>query len=306
MRPERLLAACESALLRPEHAHVVALGVSDGTRRLVAGPDPDATGDVFSVTKSVTATAVRAALADGVLASLDDPLTVLDRAPGVTVHRLLCMRQAWREDPDMDALAGTAADPLPAIGAALASGTAADGRPRYVNAAAHLLVRELDARTGSAAGYLSRRVLAPAGVGEHEWERDATGAPWGHAHLHLGIADLLLLGETWAAARPDLHPGTCALGPPVAPEHLAYGGGFWHGEDVLLAAGWGGQCVLVHLPTGTVLAALTRTGWTRESGTDTLPSGWASGRRLFEEHALPLLRGSPAGHRPADDERGTR
>ncbi len=277
-----------AALDDPGFAHLLAVGMSvDGVRRFI-GRAPDVPTDVFSVTKSVLARAALDAVDEGIFASLDDPIT-LAAATGATVRRLLWMSQSWSSAPDMDALEAGTADPLPAIVAALG---APDGPPGgYRDAAAHLLIRELQHRTGSARAHVEASVLRPAGIEAARWESDQTGTPWGHAHLFLSVRELVALGEHW------LGQGWPASGEPergaaaIPPESLPYAAGLWwaHDPDRVMAAGWGGQCLIMVPSASIVLATLGVTGWDRSSNTDTLPAHWRPGRDLLEKTLLPAL-----------------
>ncbi len=279
--------AAAAALDDPGFAHLLAVGVSvDGVGRF-AGWAPDTPTDVFSVTKSVLARGVLAAVEEGIFDGLDDPVT-LAAGTGTTVRRLLWMSQSWSSDPDLDALEAGAVDPLPAIVAALGDPDAEAG---YRDASAHLLIRELQHRTGSARAHLDATVLHPAGIEAARWETDQTGTPWGHAHLCLTVRQLVTLGEYWlsdgwpASVQPDRDA------PAIPPEALPYAAGLWWANDPerVMAAGWGGQCLIL-VPSGSIaLATLGFTGWDRASNTDTLPGNWRPGRELLEGTVMPEL-----------------
>lgn len=288
---ERAFAGCLTALDEPGFAHLSGVGLRiDGATR-VGGPEPGLPTDVFSITKAVLARGVLRAVTAGFFAGLDDPLVVTRRA-GLTVRPrdLLWMTQCWTSEPDLDLLEQGPDDPLPAIVDVLAAGPGPGITSGYVNAASHLLIRELEHRTGSAHEFIAAAVLAPAGITGAVWESDQAGVPWGHAHLRLSVVELLRLGGHWLAEPLDAG----LLGrpsPAMPPEQLPYAAGLWLGERYLLAAGWGGQCLLLVPQSGAVLAALGRTGWDRASNSDTLPPGWRSGRELFRRDLLPALLG---------------
>lgn len=287
------LRRCADALDGPRYAHLLGVVVDVGGSTRAVGRGLGTASNLFSATKTVVAAAVHVAAREGVV-DLDAPLAV---APVATARRLLTMTQAWAADPDMDAVELRTDDPLPDLVGALAPGGAG---PRYVNAATHLLTRELYARTGSAHAYVADRVLAPAGVATALWERDPVGVPWGHAHLHLTVEELARLGRHLldAGLVPLLSAGA---GAPVPPEGLPYGSGAWAAagsvpadgsvtaDGSVLAAGWGGQCLLLLPAADAVVAVLGATGWDRRAGTDTLAPGWGSGRSLVEATLLPSL-----------------
>ncbi|MFC0680067.1 serine hydrolase domain-containing protein [Lysobacter korlensis] len=288
-RPEvdSIFAACVAALGNREFAHLLGVGIAIGEEVRLGGPAPGVPTDVFSVSKAVVAQGVGEAIRAGVFVSADETLTV----PGPfgcrpTVRDLLWMTQPWRADPDMDDVERLPYDPLPEIVAALACTPGGSGR--YVNAGMHLLIRELHHRTGNARAFIEQTVLAPAGVSLYGWEADPTGAPWGHAHLHLSVRDVLRIGTHWLG---EGTPGGRQDRPtsPMPPESLPYAAGMWLGEGYELAAGWGGQCLMLVPARDAVLVALGDTGWNRDTNSDSLPHGWSSGRSLFERHALPAL-----------------
>lgn len=282
---DEAIARTVDALRQPAYRHLLGVGMILGGEVRVAGPAPDRPTDVFSVTKAVVALGVREAVRRGHFDGDDDRLTVLDSACPPTIGSLLGMTQQWRAEPDMDGIERSGQDPLPEITTELGCGRSAG---RYVNAGMHLLMRELDHRTGSARTFIEDTVLAPAGLRESRWEADPTGVPWGHAHLLLSVRDLLGLGASWRGeylADLEREPTT----PPMAPEGLPYAAGLWFGVDVIIAAGWGGQCLMIGRSADLVIATLGDTGWDRATNRDALADGWRSGRELFDRQALPLL-----------------
>lgn len=285
---ERAFADCLAALDEPGFAHLTGIALSVGGDVRSGGRAVDRPTDAFSITKAVLARGVLLAIGQGYFTGLDDPLTLAGRT-GVPVRPgdLLWMTQPWAREPDMDRLEQGPDDPLPAILDALGDGTGAGGG--YVNAGSHLMMRELDQRTGSAREFLASAVLAPAGLDGVVWETDQAGVPWGHAHLRLSVRALLDLGRHWLA-----EPLAARLRPPTAPmppENLPYAAGWWCGDGYRLAAGWGGQLLLLVPGRDTVVAALGETGWDRASNSDTLAAGWRSGRELFEARLAPAVLG---------------
>lgn len=182
-------AATVQALEEPAFAHIIGIGARVGNQVRLAGRAPLRSTDCFSVTKSVLAWAMIEAVRAGVFRSLDEPVELADGV--VTVADLLWMRAGWVDAPGMDVLSVQPGDPLHTIVAALRGRAAA---AKYENAGYHLLMRELQQRTGGARSFIGERVLAPAGVHEFEWDEDWTGVPWGHAHLQICVRDLLRLG----------------------------------------------------------------------------------------------------------------
>ena len=199
------------------------------------------------------------------------------------------MAHSWSEEPDMDALEVLPHDPLPHIVSAM--GGPSYGTGSYVNAGMHVLMRELQHRTGSAAEFIDETVLAPAGIKDCLWEVDPLGVPWGFAHLHLNVRELLRLGKHRLHDQ-SIAPNDPAPTPAMPPECLPYAAGTWRGDGFLMGAGWGGQCMMLVPSADAVLVTLARTGWDRETNTDLLPDGWGSGRQVLETHMLPVLLAS--------------
>lgn len=288
---DEAIGATVAALRQPAYRHLLGVGIILEGQERFCGMAIDRLTDVFSVTKPVVARGVREAMRHGLFTGDDDRITAPDSRCPPTIGDLLAMTQQWRSEPDMDRIEQSGQDPLPGIRAELGCGRAAG---RYVNAGMHLLMRELDLRTGSARSFLEETVLAPAGVPDYRWEADPTGVPWGHAHLQLSVRGLLGLGSAWRrayAAELDGEPTTA----PMAPEGLPYAAGLWFGADVIMAAGWGGQCLMIGRRSDLVVATLGETGWDRATNRDRLPDGWRSGRELFERYPLPVLLGADPG-----------
>ncbi|WP_375598751.1 serine hydrolase [Devosia sp. Naph2] len=279
---DSIFSTCLDMLEEPAFAHIQGIGIASGENIRLGGPAIDRLTNVFSITKAVVAMAARHALHQRLFASLDDTVTLDGHTCPPTIGNLLAMKQSWRLEPDMDEIERRAVDPVPSIANALGRSTSTG---QYVNAGMHLLMRELHLRTGSARSFVEDEVLLPAGICAYKWEGDATGVPWGHAHLHLSVRDTLRLGMHWLGAEP-LVPRSGEPTPPMPPECLPYVDGFWIGNSYLLAAGWGGQCLLMIPATHTVFTALADTGWSRRTNRDTLQDGWRTGRELFHR-SLP-------------------
>lgn len=284
---DEAFAACVTALAAPEYRHLLGVGVLVYGKCWLGGPDTERRTNVFSVTKAVLARAISEAVHDGVFRSVDDIVSVVG-ADQVrpTVRDLLWMTQSWLVNPDMDEIERQSTDPLAEITAALDSVPVRKGR--YVNAGMHLLMRELQHRTGDARTFVDERVLRPAGIVGYEWDVDPTGVPWGHAHLQLSVQDVVRLGAHWLDHDRLAWRGEPPT-PAMSPEHLPYSAGLWISDKYHLAAGWGGQCLMLVPVADAVLVALTATGWDRETNTDTLPTSWKTGRELLSRTMLPAL-----------------
>jgi hypothetical protein len=154
---------------------------------------PDQRWVSFSVAKSITSTLVGAALSDGSIRSLQDPLTEYlpglkgSAYEGVTVHQLLTMTSgvAWNEDysdPNSDvsmiksepSVAGS--DPIVAYMARLARNAAPGTSFHYNTGETHLVGSLVRAATGkNLAQYLSEKIWTPYGM-EHDanWMVDSS------------------------------------------------------------------------------------------------------------------------------------
>lgn len=198
--------------------------------------EPYVPGDlalVYSVSKTVTATAVGLAVAEGRFA-LDDRVADLvggapdgspldDRVASITVHHLLSMSTGHTADTLEAMQARPAAEWVPAF---LAQ------RPQepvgsvhvYHNGASFLLGELVRRHTGQdLLDYVRPRLLEPLGI-EATWDTDALGRCLGWTGLHLSIDGLAALGEL---LRCD---------------------GVWHGRR-LLPEGWVARATARHVDT---------------------------------------------------------
>jgi hypothetical protein len=144
------------------------------------------------------------AIADGLL-SLDDrvvdvlpdqvPADISEQGRRVTVHHLLSMTsghrtdslaEAWQLEPG-DLVKGFLRVPFPDP-----EGT----RHAYDNATTFLLARMVERVTGRGLPeLLDERLFAPMGVDHAEWDRVASGAPFGFHGLHLTTEAIAAFGE---------------------------------------------------------------------------------------------------------------
>jgi hypothetical protein len=145
-------------LSQPQFGHLVGIGMAINGDMRLGGPAPDQVTNTFSVTKTVLAWAILEAVRLGVFSDLEEVITVA--APpecGATPRSLLWMAHSWHQEPDMDALEVLPHDPLPLIVSAM--GGPSYGTGSYVNAGMHVMIRELQHRTGSAAAFVDQTVL---------------------------------------------------------------------------------------------------------------------------------------------------
>lgn len=232
--------------------------------------------DVQSVTKSVLSLAVGAALGQGLLRSIDQPLSELlpagvwraDDAEGtrLSLRHLLTMTAGFAPGVRLGAAAADDAGALLSRARAAAPGT----RFAYDNLSANLLSIALQGATGrSSADYARRQLFEPLGIEDFAWATGAQGHTLGFSGLKLRTRDMATLGRlmlkngAWrgtallpaayaTAAVTVQNPG----GPPVG---LPYGYLWWvvpsEGDtQTFFASGYGGQLLWVHRPLQLVIA----------------------------------------------------
>lgn len=258
-------------LTEPEFSHVEQLMVVDGGTVVAAHAlgdrQVDQPAEVFSVTKSVLATAVLLAVVDGRV-TLDTTLGELlgTRVPpargSARVRDLLAMTGGAHCGGlgDIDrvmTLPGGWVDALLAEPQLHPTGSVFC----YDNGAAHLLAAGVQAAVGDLVEFAAGRLFGPAGIPVFTWPRDPDGVPWGFAGLQLSAVDLARLGEAWRtdvwSLEALLAEATTAHTSGGDPEWRPYGWLFWIdeilGRQAFLAAGWAGQYVLVVPPAGLTL-----------------------------------------------------
>lgn len=156
---------------------------------------------VYSVSKTLTATAVGLAVGEGRL-SLDDAVIALlpEADPGdpvvgrITVHHLLSMSTGHDEDT-LTAIDGVPEQEWVSRLLAVRPQTPVGSRHIYNNGASFLLGEIVRRVTGTdLVDYLRPRVSEPLGIDLH-WDRDRLGRALGWTGAHLRVADLAKLGE---------------------------------------------------------------------------------------------------------------
>lgn len=221
-RGEPLPADMRAALDRAFAAnHAVGLMVlKDGQvryERYADGFGPERRWTSFSVAKSLTSALLGAALADGSVASLDDPVTRYIPAlagtayDGVTVGQVATMTSgvAWNEDyadPHSDVakmllVPPRAGEPQSVTYARTLTRAApvGQGQWRYNTLETNLLGDIVAAATGkSLAAYAKEKIVDPAGfAGPLFWMDDLTGRNIGGCCLSLRLSDYARFGQ-WA------------------------------------------------------------------------------------------------------------
>ena len=156
---------------------------------------------VYSVSKTLTATAIGLAVGEGLL-RLDDPVVQLlpEADPGdpvvsqITVHHLLSMSTGHDQDT-IDAATAFPEDEWVARLLAVRPQTPVGSRHVYNNGASFLLGEILRRVTGTdLVDYLRPRVTEPMGIELH-WDTDRLGRALGWTGAHLRVADLAKMGE---------------------------------------------------------------------------------------------------------------
>ena len=270
-------------------------------------------GDVFSVTKSVLATAVGVLAQQGRLPDLDRPvaevLTELRGTPARTHtwrHLLTMTRGAQVDGPwDVDELTARTGPLVPHI--AGAPQVDEPGRSfRYDNAGSHLVAAAASAVADEPLlAFVQRELFEPLGMAPEGWLADQQGIPLGYGHLRVSAADLGRLGQLWldggqvggqVGGRRLVDPGFLAQmltrqSAGGAPEELPYGFLTWVDADGWLAGGWAGQHLLV-LPAASAVVVTTGDPRFRfgPPPSDELPGDWRPALDLVRRHLVPALR----------------
>ena len=152
-----------------------------------------------SITKSFAMLGVLGLVADGRIASLDEPLSTwlpeLARpdAAAVTLRHVLTHTTGMARDRPVEAL--NAADDRLAYARALGFVEPPGRRFFYSNEASQLLSGVIAAAAGEPAdAYVRRRILAPLGIGERPWAHDRAGNVQTYYGLGLEARDLVRVG----------------------------------------------------------------------------------------------------------------
>ena len=254
------------------------------------GGGPDSQEYVWSVTKSVLALTVGAALDMGCLRSLDQtlgellgPTMVTDPAKaGVTLRHLLTMSSgidfpeasfyasgpslysAWIQAPDQ--VAFVMARPM----------TASPGaRFEYGSGTIHLASVALTRSCGiSTSTFAETRLFVPLGIPSRPWETDRQGFHNGGAGLSLTAADMQAIGTMvldsgrfrGGQVLPSawIHAMTSQQITTGGGATSGYGYAWWVGRTLAgdafaLANGWGGQFIAVVPTKGLVVTTASRT-----------------------------------------------
>jgi CubicO group peptidase (beta-lactamase class C family) len=227
---------------------------------------PDRLRDVQSVAKSALTSLVGIAIAQGRIASLDQPVVALvpewaplnsdPRAAAITVRHLVTMTAGF----DVNDAAGTGAAGRPAESWARPLRNVPGEKFDYDNTIIPMVMAVLEKATGMPlADYARREIVAPLGLQEPSYQRG----------FHMRTVDMAKLGQlylqrgTWAGKQ--LIPDAYALaatraqnsgGPPVS---MPYGYMWWivpsnASRPTFMASGYAGQLIWVYPPLDLVVA----------------------------------------------------
>jgi CubicO group peptidase (beta-lactamase class C family) len=248
---------------------------------------PDKLRDVQSVAKSALTSLVGIAIAQGRIASLDQPVVALvpewaplnsdPRAAAITVRHLVTMTAGFAVDDPT----GTGAAGPPADAWARPLRNAPGEKFAYDNAIIPIIAAVLERATGMPlADYARRELVAPLGLQEPSYQRG----------LHMRTVDMAKLGQLYlqngAWDGNQLVPQAYAIaatqpqnkgGPPVS---MPYGYMWWivpssAPRQTFMASGYAGQLIWVYPPLEMVVAITSTVS----------PESQRRG------HAIQLLRG---------------
>ncbi|MCE2723868.1 MAG: serine hydrolase domain-containing protein [Burkholderiales bacterium] len=274
------------------------LVLQDGKIRLeryALGHTAESRWTSFSVAKSVTSLLVGAAVKDGFIKSLDDPITQYIKGlrasgyDGVTVRQLLTMTTgvAWNEDysnPNADVYKLFRTPPSDGLDATTSymrtvkRNTTANNKWLYNTGETNLLgilVRE--ATQKPLAVYASEKIWAPFGMEQDaNWSLDVTDAEVGGCCLQATTRDFGRIGQF-------VLEGARVAGKSIVPEGYleaatkkqadigapgrGYGYQWWTRDDGTFdAVGIHGQ--LIHIDRNRKLVIVMNSAWPRATGTD--------------------------------------
>ena len=237
-----------------------------------------------SIAKSVTSTLVGAAIKDGLIGSVDDPITryipelkSVSAFDGVTLRHLLIMSSGLKfnedyYDPTSDVAIYGGGEVIdgrsPVISYAMklvrahAPGTFEEYQTINTDLAGIALSRALKPSRLTVSDYLSEKIWRPAGMeADGNWVVDKTGIERGGCCISMRLRDFARFGLLIASGEADavLPPGWIdkARAPvwPVQPMQAGYGLGWWVRPDNSFEAQGGyGQSVTIYPKDDLVIA----------------------------------------------------
>ncbi|WP_250436901.1 serine hydrolase [Caballeronia sp. ATUFL_F2_KS9A] len=266
---------------------------------------PESLENINSVTKTIVALAVGAALREGALPPLDTPAarlvppmcdTALDhRVQRITLRHLLTMTSGfeWDQRTIDDCVLGSCerfSDDESRLRFILSRPFASEPGTRfqYDSHAVQLLSLALESATGrTLADYARDTLFAPLGIEASEWISDEDGHTFGGRGLLLRARDMISLGVlmmhrgAWRGARivdeafiDDAMSVQSDGGPPMDAQ---YGYLCWIDSRYVFAAGHGGQFIFIAQRERIVAATTCDSGDAHRNMRD-----------LFERHVLDM------------------
>lgn len=208
--------------------------------------------NVQSITKSVVGLAIGSLLQQGLIESLDVPMTLwfpawrLDAEKSKITLRMIMNHTSGLPHGSVDFF--DAEDVI-----LQAQETPLIAKPgtkfQYSNVGVTLLQRVIAIASGqSVTNYVNAKVLAPAGITGAAWQTDRLGHERTSGGLMLRTSDLVKLGQYMLghkAACEDLLLAKSA-------KRSDYGLLWWLKEEMYFAQGWGGQFLVINPKTNTI------------------------------------------------------
>ena len=268
--------------------------IQDGKVRLEKyglGMKPEDRWTSFSVAKSFTSTLVGAAVKDGLIASIDDPVTKYvpelkgSGYDGVTVKQILTMTSGvkWNEDytdPNSDVVkmlsvpVGPGEDPNTAYLKTLPREAEPGTKWVYKTGETNLIGVIVQRATGKTLSeYAQEKIVKPAGFeGDLFWMVDSAGQNVGGCCLSIRLADYARMGlfaleggkgqvpEGWFAEAGKEQAPIGLPGFGYGYQWWTYPGGAWGGQGIF------GQAILIVPQKNLVVAVVSN--WPKASGAD--------------------------------------
>jgi len=268
--------------------------IQDGKVRLEKyglGMKPEDRWTSFSVAKSFTSTLVGAAVKDGLIASIDDPVTKYvpelkgSGYDGVTVKQILTMTSGvkWNEDytdPNSDVVkmlsvpVGAGEDPNTAYLKTLPREAEPGTKWVYKTGETNLIGVIVQRATGKTlTEYAQEKIVKPAGFeGDLFWMVDSAGQNVGGCCLSIRLADYARMGlfaleggkgqvpDGWFAEAGKEQAPIGLPGFGYGYQWWTYPGGAWGGQGIF------GQAILIVPQKNLVVAVVSN--WPKASGGD--------------------------------------
>ncbi len=242
--------------------------------------------NLYSVTKTVTATLIGALIQDKLLDGVDTPVLKLfanrdvqnvdARKQALTVRDLLTMSSGLESNemeaaqldvPSTDALMEQSDDWVQ-FALDLPMSREAGTQWYYTNIGPMILSGIITELTGkSAADYAAEKLFAPLGITDYRWNKSSTGISIGASELYLTPRDMAKIGYlylnhgTWDGKQIiSADFATAAIGNQINTpwDSTNYGYLWWRIEPInfSLALGYGGQYIMV-LPNSNMVVVMT-------------------------------------------------